>query len=271
MLELPETITMAAQLRDTVLGRRVEFVLLPTKLHKFCFFYPDVGLFQQELLGAVIVDARGFGIFAEISFDNQRKLCINDGVNLRLVKRSDEPEQYQLLLRLDDGHSLVFTVAMYGGISVFEGFYDNKYYQASRTALSPFSEGYKTHFARHLQEDKATLSVKAFMATEQRFPGIANGVLQDILHEARIHPKRKISTLDDAEQESLYESTVTVLREMIRLGGRDTEKDLFGCTGGYTTRMSKNSAGKPCTRCGTLIVKENYMGGSVYFCPSCQK
>lgn|GEM_PF-2077218 len=30
---------------------------------------------------------------------------------------------------------------------------------------------------------------KAFLATEQRIPGLGNGVLQDILWTARIHPK----------------------------------------------------------------------------------
>lgn len=42
--------------------------------------------------------------------------------------------------------------------------------------------------------------MKAFLAAEQRFPGIGNGVLQDILLESGIHPKRKISTLRDLER-----------------------------------------------------------------------
>ena len=57
---------------------------------------------------------------------------------------------------------------------------------------------------------------------------------------------------------------------MIRLGGRNTEKDLTDQSGGYETAMSKNTAGKACTKCGTVIVKENYMGGSVYYCPGGQ-
>ena len=58
---------------------------------------------------------------------------------------------------------------------------------------------------------------------------------------------------------------------MVERGGRDTERDLFGKTGGYQTQMSKNTVGKPCLRCGETIVKEAYMGGSVYYCPHCQK
>ncbi len=58
---------------------------------------------------------------------------------------------------------------------------------------------------------------------------------------------------------------------MTKLGGRDTEKDFFGNNGGYKTVMSKNNAGLPCPACSSLIKKENFMGGSVYFCMECQK
>ena len=72
------------------------------------------------------------------------------------------------------------------------------------------------------------LSAKAFLATEQRIPGLGNGVLQDILWYANIHPKRKISTLSAEQKHKLFRSVKTILAEMTELGGRDTERDLFG-------------------------------------------
>jgi formamidopyrimidine-DNA glycosylase len=41
--------------------------------------------------------------------------------------------------------------------------------------------------------------------------------------------------------------------------------------GRYKTLLSKNTAGKPCPVCGTAIVKEAYLGGSIYYCSGCQK
>lgn len=60
------------------------------------------------------------------------------------------------------------------------------------------------------------------------------------------------------------------LTEMTALGGRDSEKDLFGNPGRYQTKLSSKTAGLPCPACSTLIVKETFLGGSVYFCPTCQ-
>jgi formamidopyrimidine-DNA glycosylase len=57
---------------------------------------------------------------------------------------------------------------------------------------------------------------------------------------------------------------------MTESGGRDTEKDLYGNPGGYPTILSKNTFGNPCKKCGSKIVKEAYLGGSVYFCSGCQ-
>lgn len=68
----------------------------------------------------------------------------------------------------------------------------------------------------------------------------------------------------------LYGAVRDVLSAMTDLGGRDTEKDLFGNPGGYVTKLSRNTVGKPCPVCGETIEKGPYMGGAVYWCPRCQ-
>ncbi|HKM33660.1 MAG TPA: endonuclease VIII, partial [Lachnospiraceae bacterium] len=113
-------------------------------------------------------------------------------------------------------------------------------------------------------------AAKAFLATEQRIPGLGNGVLQDILLEANLHPKRKMNTLTDAEIQNLYHIVVSVLADMTKAGGRDTEKDLFGMHGGYRTKLSRNTLGGYCPNCGGPIQKMAYMGGAVYICENCQ-
>lgn len=269
MLELPEVLTVSAQLRDTVQGKTVIDVRPPTKKHKFCWFSGDPADYAPALSGSRIVSAEGFGIFAEIGFDNGYRLCFNDGVNVRLITGEKIPGDYQLALELE-GAALVFSVAMYGGIVLHRGGYDNEYYLKSRGAISPFSLDFEALYRQRLKEGRPTLSAKAFLATEQRFPGIGNGVLQDILFQARIHPKRKLESLSPEEKDDLLAAVVSVLREMTDGGGRDTEKDIFGKTGGYVTKMSKNSLAAGCPACGGAITKQAYMGGSVYFCPACQ-
>lgn len=270
MIELPEALTLARELNAAVSGKTVAGVKPPTKAHRFCWFNGEPASYDERLKGCTAESAEGFGIYVELCFSRGMKLCFNDGVNVRLINEADAPKDHQLLIVFDDGMALSFTVAMYGGIILHGGEYDNEYYIKSREALSPFTEEFKAYYRKLYLQSSPKLSAKAFLATEQRFPGIGNGVAQDILFSAGIHPKRKIGTMTEAEHERLLSCIVSVLRSMCALGGRDTEKDLHGCNGGYKTLMSKNTLTTGCPVCGGEITKEAYLGGSVYYCPGCQ-
>ncbi len=270
MLELPEVLNVARQLNDYTAGKKINKVLPPSKDHKFCWYNGDPANYDAVIKDSKIVSAEGFGIFVQIAFDNDYKLCFNDGVNVRLVAGDEVPKNHQLLIELEDGSALVFTVAMYGGIHLYYGNYDNEYYIKSRQAISPFSPEFKEYYRKIFSKVKPNLSAKSFLATEQRFPGIGNGVLQDILFEAGIHPKRKINTMSESEKEYLLECIDTVLHNMDEACGRNTEKDIFGRNGGYNVKMSKNTVQSGCPKCNNKIIKEAYLGGSVYYCPLCQ-
>jgi len=271
MLEFPESINIAGQLKKHVLGKRISRIFPPVKEHKFCWFSSEPEEYDAALRDSTIQSVEGFGIFVELSFNNGKKICFNDGVNVRLITEEKELKNYQLLMTFEDNTALVFTVAMYGGIILHDGNYDNEYYVKSKTGISPFSEEFESYYRRLIEGSKATLSAKAFLATEQRFPGIGNGVLQDILFAAHIHPKRKIGTLSMVEQDKLLYSVISVLRDMTDSGGRDTEKDIFGIPGGYQVKLSRNTLDSRCVQCGGSIVKESYLGGAIYYCSSCQE
>ena len=109
------------------------------------------------------------------------------------------------------------------------------------------------------------------MATNQHIPGVGNGVTQDILFNARINPKQKVLLLSDNQKEVLFNALKETLVDMTFEGGRDTQTDLYGNAGGYKTILSAKTWKNPCLRCGSTIIKEAYMGGSVYYCPTCQQ
>jgi formamidopyrimidine-DNA glycosylase len=270
MIELPEALTLAKQLNETVVGKTVSRVLPPTKPHKFCWFNGDPSDYEEKIKGSRVTQASAFGIFAELLFGNNYRLCINDGVNLRLINTEDKPKDHQLLIEFTDNTALLFTVAMYGGIVLHDGSYDNEYYLKSKLAVSPFSPEFKEYFKKVIAESKPSLCAKALIATEQRFPGIGNGSAQDILFTAGLHPKRKLGTLSEQDKDRLLSSIISVLHDISENGGRDTEKDLYGNTGGYATKMSKNALTAGCPMCGGTVTKEAYLGGSVYYCSHCQ-
>jgi len=272
MIELPEALARAKELNENVVGKTVAKVHPPSSQHKFCWYNGDVMKYGELLNGHTVLKTEGFGIFIEIVFNEDVKLNFNDGVNVRLLlPETVRPAKYQLLIDFTDGTSLAFTVAMYGGIICYSGVSDNEYYIKSRQSISPLSDAFdETYFDNLLFQVKGTMSVKAFLATEQRIPGLGNGVLQDILFQSGIHPKRKVGTLTQLEKSTLFNSIKKILNDMAARGGRDTEKDLFGNAGGYRTLLSKNTLAAGCPNCGSQIIKKSYLGGAIYYCPACQ-
>lgn len=274
MIEIPEANTLMRQLNETVVGKKITDAIAGASPHGFAWFSCDPVAYGAMLNGKTVKKAACYGGRPELQTEDMI-LSLWDGVNARYFEAGTKrPEKHQMFLAFADGSAIVCTVQMYGGMSCFpeaDGAEDF-YYKAAREKPSPLSGKFdEVYFASLITEKTRKLSAKAFLATEQRIPGLGNGVLQDILWKAKIHPKRKLNALSDGELENLYNAVKLLLAEMTEKGGRDTEKDLFGKTGGYITVMSKKNEGMTCPACGSLIKRMAYLGGNVYVCEGCQQ
>jgi formamidopyrimidine-DNA glycosylase len=272
MIELPEATVLSKQIGETAANKRIRKVTVAKSPHKFAWYYGNPKEYPALLMGKVIGTALSYGGFVEIPVGDAT-LLFGDGVNLRyFVAEEALPDKHQLWIEFEDGSSLVGSVRMYGGLWAFPaGSFDNKYYQIAKEKISPLSKAFNgAYFDSLFSEKTSKLSLKAFLAAEQRIPGLGNGVLQDILFNARMHPKKKVNALSNKGKEELFDSLKLTLTKMVDGGGRDTETDLYGKLGGYKTVLSRNTVNKPCLVCETIIKKEAYMGGSIYFCPKCQ-
>lgn len=272
MLEIPESSTIAFQLNEAVQGKVIKLVEANKSPHKFAWYFGDPEDYNSLLAGKKIGNSFARGGMVEIEAEDCR-IVLGDGAALRFYGDSrDVPKKNQLYIKFTDKSALVATIQMYGGLWAFkEGQNDNPYYLGSCEKPSPLSDEFSYEYFKALNNKSLqNKSVKAFLATEQRIPGVGNGVIQDILFKAGFHPKRKMNSLTEEDMSNLYQTLKAVLKEMIENGGRDTEKDLYGNKGGYMTYLSKNTYGEPCTKCGYLIHKENFLGGTIYFCEHCQ-
>jgi len=273
VIELPEAVTIAGQLNKTVRGKRIAAVVAVHTPHKLAWYYGEPTEFAGLLTGRTVQEAGACGSMVEIKAE-EASIVMGEGTAIRFHDTDrPRPARHQLLLEFDDRSALSGVIQMYGGLGAFlDGQLDNYYYRVAKERRCPLSSAFdEAYFRRMVPGDKVEkLSLKGLLATEQRIPGLGNGVLQDILFNAKLHPKKKVSTLSDDEVGVLFEAVRDTLAAMAARGGRDTELDLFGVPGGYATILSRKTTGKPCPLCGTTIKKEAYMGGSIYYCRECQ-
>jgi len=273
MIELPEASVLCQQLNESIKGKKVIAVEVNRHPHKFAWFFGDPEQYQDRLAGKIFTEANPCGGLVEMHFEDVIVL-FGDAIILTYCKKGQPlPEIRQLRISFTDGSDLVAWVRLYGGMWCFqEGTNDNPYYLVAKEKISPFDERFDRAYFDSLieQPEVALMPVKKVLATEQRIPGLGNGVLQDILWKAMINPKTKMKYLDDVEKAALFSAIKKVLVEIRDKGGRDKEFMLFGDYGGYHPVLSSTTLGTICPRCGEPIQKINFMGGNNYFCPECQ-
>ena len=272
MLEFPESLVYAKQIHEKMVEKQIVSVVMNQSPHKFAFFTRNAEEYPLILEGLVVKGCRNFGGMIEIDFD-EYKLVFADGAYPRCIKPgAKRPLKHQMQIEFEDDSAITVSIQMYGFISLMkQEDTTNAYYQIAVTKPSPLDQAFTYEYFKSIYDGcSKKLSVKALLATEQRIPGLGNGVLQDILYQAGIHPKRKLDTFVDKDIRKIYESIRTVLGEMLEQGGRDTEKDFYGYEGNYITYLSKKTYLTPCPKCGYEISKAAYMGGTVYYCEKCQ-
>ena len=206
MIEIPESTVISHQAESILIGKRIANVLQATSPHTFAWYNGDPALYKDLLVCREIEAVRGHGAFVDILLDEDVKISIGDGTNMKYYPAFEKyPVKHQLLIVFDDDSFLAFTVAMYGAIYAYKGVMDNFYHRNSLQSISPLDEKFdREYFENIFKSVKKDMSIKAILATEQRIPGLGNGVLQDILFKAGIHPKRKISTLSGLQRDDLF-------------------------------------------------------------------
>ena len=272
MIELPEAVVIAKQITDGLGGKRIAKAVASASPHKFAWYTGDPTEYNDRLAGKTIGSATGIGGHIEVEAGDM-VLSVSAPIRYH-AKGGKRPKKHQLLIEFDDGTAISSSAELWGAFLCFPASSEGGSHDLviGRERPSPLTSAFdRACFQTLFDADTPKLSAKAFLATEQRIPGLGNGVLQDILWTARIHPKRKMAELSERDIGALFDAVRRVLAEMTQQGGRDTERDLHGNPGGYKTILSKNTVGAPCPACGRIIRKEAYLGGSIYYCPGCQR
>jgi formamidopyrimidine-DNA glycosylase len=275
MIELPEALVIARQMSDALKGKRIVSAVRGNAPHKFAFYSRSPEEYAAILAGKTMGEATGHGSAILAAVEPDYVLGLGVGGERILFHRDEStlPKKHQLLLHFEDGTYLTVTVQGWGAAWLLHRSEVADHPHLGKQGVSPLSNAFTWKYFRGLFEMLEvgdSRSAKYFVISDPGIWGVGNGCLQDILFRARIHPRRKVTDVLDREKRTLYDAIFETLRQAVELGGRDTERDLYGNRGGYVSILSSKTKGQPCPVCGTLIEKIQYLGGSCYLCPSCQ-
>ncbi len=275
MFELPEYVTLARQIDETLAGKVIRSGALGNAPHKFVWTNRTHDEFAALTHAKAIGRATARGRWLFVPLEPGYLLLFGEcgGKLLYHAPGAKLPEKYHLWLTFEDGSALTAFTQMWGAMELYEAGQEleRPYVKGMRTTpVDPaFTFEYFTGLIDSLLAGEKR-SVKALLTQEQLIPGLGNAIAQDIQFRAGLHPKHPIADLSPGQRRSLYDAILSTVQEAIVKGGRNDETDLYGRPGGYVRLMDSRAAGRPCPACGTLVEKIQYLGGACYFCPHCQ-
>jgi formamidopyrimidine-DNA glycosylase len=116
--------------------------------------------------------------------------------------------------------------------------------------------------------------IKNILMDQTLIAGIGNIYANEILHLARIRPRRRGHTLRRREIDALAGAMRTVLLDAVRLGGSSISdfRDGDGKLGYFQLHFRVyDRDGQPCRECGATIRRIVLVGRSSFYCPACQR
>jgi formamidopyrimidine-DNA glycosylase len=276
-VEVSEALILAGQMDRELRGKRVKSYRLQDykRLQKVGFLNKDIRAFDRLVDGEVeSVTSRGNVI--RIKLDNAANLILAPEYGGRVTYLRDKktvPNKLHLRVDFSDGAALAVRLTGMGVIQVFRDDELERSYVYRRDFLSgkpslTDDEGFTFNCFRALLADRKDMMKLLLVGKDAVVVGLGNSAYQDMIFRARIHPKKKASELSKTEMRALYDAIRSVVRERIKLGGKDQFTDFYGKPGRYVPAMGSHV--KSCVTCGTPIEKLSIGGGQTYFCPKCQ-
>ncbi len=276
MHELPEVEVVRRGLAGIVSGRTIRDVRVlhprPVRTHPGG---PDD--FAATLIGRSFTDPRRRGKYLWLPFADGDALLAHLGMSGQF--RLDAPDapllpNTRVLIDLHDGGQLRFVdQRMFGGLALSRGGADlpPEVAHIARDLFDPDLD------ARALVADirRRRSGIKRVLLNQQVVSGIGNIYADEALWHARLHYDRPADRLSAARVRGLLEAARTVMADALAAGGTSFDAlyvNVNGSSGYFDRRLDAyGQEGRPCRRCGSLMVREHFMNRSSFFCPKCQR
>ncbi|WP_028850235.1 bifunctional DNA-formamidopyrimidine glycosylase/DNA-(apurinic or apyrimidinic site) lyase [Thermocrispum municipale] len=282
MPELPEVETVRRGLAEYVGGRTIRSVDV---LHERAVRRHVLGAvdFAGRLAGQRIEAVRRRGKYLWLELASGEAVVGHLGMSGQmLVQSPGVPDEKHLRVRLHlDEHPGAPSELRFVDQRTFGGFLLDELVEVdgamvpssiAHIARDPMDPAFDlTRVARAMRAKRT--EVKRALLDQTLVSGIGNIYADEALWRARIHGSRPTGRLTQKQAELILAEATAVLADALQAGGTSFDALYVNVNGesGFYALNVYGREGRPCKRCGTLIVRERFMNRSSHSCPICQR
>ncbi len=278
MPELPEVETVRRGLEQHFVGRRITKVevgrersVRRTSREEVIARLTNVHALEAQRRGKYLLCPLSSGDVVMIHLRMSGQVLIDTAGSLR-------PPHSHVVMTLDDGNELRFIdPRTFGEVVVFDPA-ESAQIMPELTALGrdPIVDGLTLPELRKILRSTAR-AVKATLLDQHLIAGIGNIYGDEILHRAKVHPRRPARNVGSAQSARIHIALHEILRSAIEQGGSTLDDaqyvDLDGASGSFQDLHRVYArAGSPCLTCGRGIITSAAVGGrTTSWCKVCQR
>src|ERR671921_2455824 len=272
MPELPEVETIKEDLRGLVVGSRIERAeVLDGPLVEQPSAEELAG--RLEGVGITGVRRRAKHLIVELDSGDSLVFQLKIGGQLLLVPPVDEPETALMLVLHLDGERRLFLRDETGFTRARLLDAEELEERLSLLGPEPLEDEFGwDYLPRKIGSRRA--QIKPLLLDQKVVAGIGNIYVDEILYDARLHPRRKANTLSEGEWKALYDAIRSNLAAGVEHRGTTVRlyKDVLDRPGEHQNYLRVfEKHGQPCPGCEGEIVREKVSGRPSHFCPACQR
>jgi formamidopyrimidine-DNA glycosylase len=267
--ELPEVEALAADLRERVVGRRIQRVDVAAISALKTFDPPPTALNGQE------VTATGrHGKFLDLTIGGDVHLVVHlaragwlhyrDALPASPLKPGKGP--IALRVRLEGGAGFDLTEqGTQKSLAIYIVRDPATVPGVSKLGPDALAVDLET-FAARMRSRRG--QIKGVLTDQQVLAGVGNAYSDEILHRAKLSPFAISDRLTDAQMATLYEATRSLLTDAV---ARSVGQGAASLKGEKRSGLMVHArTGLPCPICGDLIREVSFADSSLQYCATCQ-
>src|SRR5919199_6603958 len=273
MPELPEVETIKEDLRELVVGSVIENAeVLDSSLVEQPASTEE---FARRLGGVRItgVRRRAKHLIVELDSGDSLVFQLKIGGQLLLVPPVEEPRTSLMLVLYLDAERRLYLRDQTGFSRA--RLLDAGELEARLTDLGPepLEDRFGVEYLRETIGSRRA-QIKPLILDQKVVAGIGNIYADEILFDARLHPRRKANTLSGEEWAALHAAIRKNLAAGVEHRGTTVRlyRDVLNRPGEHQNYLRVfEKHGKPCPECEGTVVREKVGGRPTHFCPECQR
>ncbi len=267
MPELPEVETICRELKQTILGQKIEII----EVFKESSFQ-NLTRFKPEEFYQTILNIQRHGKYIDIELENKKHIIIHLRMTGKLIYTRDisETDKYtRVRIGMEQkGYLLFHDVRTFGKINLVNRAEDIQ--SLKELGIEPLTDSFEGEYLFSLCKDRRS-SIKALLLNQKIIAGLGNIYVQEALFDSFINPERSSSELNEKECERLVASIKKILLKAIECNGTTISDfrrvdDKKGEFQNFLEVYGK----KICISCGHELKVIKQSGRTTRYCTYCQ-